>query len=416
MAKSILAVASACILCICSSPAIAQNSNNHASITAEGASRLDRWMQQAVDTGRVSGGVILITRDGETAFLHSYGHSDRSTERMMRSDDIFRIYSMTKPVVSVALLTLYEEGKFQLDDPLELYIPEFANLKVFAGVDAQGEFLLEEPRRKPTVLDAFRHTLGVSAGAGPGPVNRLYVEHGILVNRLPSLARQMELLGELPLLFHPGEQWLYGYGHDVQAHLIERLSGMKLADFLQQRIFGPLQMRDTGYSVPAEKRDRVATLHDVAEAEPPIPAVDMRPSTYERFAQHPMGTLGLWSTAPDYARFAQMLLNSGELEGTRILGRKTVELMATNQLPPSVANIGRNSPGTGYGLGVSVQIDVAADANLSSLGAFGWSGAATTHFIVDPKERMVAVFMAQKAPIDNRILSEFQTMTYQSIK
>lgn len=177
------------------------------------------------------------------------------------------------------------------------------------------------------------------------------------------------------------------------------------------------RLNDTAYGVPADKRGRVVTLHDVPETEPPIPALDMRPSTYERFADHPMGTLGLWSTAADYARFAQMLLNGGELDGVRILGRKTVEFMTMNHLPPAIGNLGaaQRNPGTGYGLGVSVQLDVAADANLSSPGAFGWSGAATTHFIVDPEEQMVAVLMAQKAPFDTRFITEFQTMAYQAI-
>src|SRR5690606_17886363 len=187
--------------------------------------------------------------------------------------------------------------------------------------------------------------------------------------------------------------------------------------YLQQRIFTPLEMTDTGYGVPAEKRDRVATLHDVPESAPPFPPVDMRPSTYERFADHPFGTLGLWSTAMDYARFAEMLLNGGELDGVRILGKKTVELMTANNLPPEIGSLAaaQGSPGTGYGLGVSVQVNVPADGNLSSRGAFGWSGAATTHFIVDPAEDMTAILMMQRAPFDSRMISEFQTFVYQAI-
>lgn len=409
------AIAAASLIGMVSLPALAREAPSAMELTPDGTERLRGWAEGAVTTGRVPAAVVLVMRNGNVAFFESYGVADRASGRKAERDDIFRIYSMTKPVVSAALLMLYEEGRFQLDDPLDRHIPEFADLKVFAGVDEDGSFILEEPRRKPTVLDAFRHTLGVSAGAGPGPVNQLYVERGILVNQLPSLAEQMRLLGELPLLFHPGEQWLYGYGHDVQAHLVERLSGMKLADFLEQRIFAPLRMNDTAYGVPQDKRGRVAALHDVAETPPPVPAVDMRPSTYERFAEHPMGTLGLWSTATDYARFAQMLLNGGELDGVRILGRKTVELMTMNHLPPAIANIGESRPGSGYGLGVSVQLDVAADANLASTGSFGWSGAATTHFIVDPEEEMVAILMAQKAPMDGRFISEFQTMVYQAV-
>lgn len=386
-------------------------------LSQERLARLDRAVAKAAAERNIPGGVILITRQGSVAHLTSFGLADRATQQPMRDDSIFRIYSMTKPVVSVALLTLYEEGKFQLDDPLELYIPEFKNLKVYAGVDESGNMILEDPKRKPTIHDAFRHTLGVGAGGGPDPVAKLYYDGRIWVSTMDSLEQQMQLLGQVPLLFHPGERWLYGYGHDVQAYLVEHFSGMPVDEYLQNRIFEPLQMVDTGYGVPKEKRGRVAALHDVPEGVPAFPAVDMRPSTYERFAEHPFGTLGLWSTAMDYARFAQMLLNGGELEGTRILSKKTVELMTSNNLPPEVGNLGaaQGTPGTGYGLGVSVQIDVPADGNLSSEGAFGWSGAATTHFIVDPSEEMTAVLMMQRAPMDARMISEFQTLVYQAI-
>jgi CubicO group peptidase (beta-lactamase class C family) len=324
---------------------------------------------------------------------------------------------MTKPVVSVALLMLYEEGKFQLEDPLELYIPGFKDLKVFAGTDAQGNMILEEVRRKPTIHDAFRHTLGISAGGGPTPVDRLYIEKGITVGQVESLSQQMQLLGEVPLLYQPGERWLYGFGHDVQAHLVEHFSGMPLDRFLQQRLFGPLRMHDTGYAVGRDQPARLVRLHDVPESAPANLAIDMRPSTYDRFATRPLGTLGLWSTAMDYARFSLMLLNKGELEGTRILGEKTVELMARNHLPPAIGTLAEygNAPGVGYGLGVSVVLDPAVEGNLSSPGAFGWTGAATTRFIIDPEEDLVAILMVQKWPYDARLLAEFQTLVYQSI-
>jgi CubicO group peptidase (beta-lactamase class C family) len=379
--------------------------------------RLDAFMSEAVAEGRIPGAVVLIARQGRVAHHAAYGMADRETARSMRGDEVFRIYSMTKPVVSVALLMLYEEGRFQLDDPLEMYIPAFKGVKVFAGTDAEGNMVLEEPKRKPTIHDAFRHTLGVSAGAGPTPVDRLYREKGLTVGQVDSLSQQMELLGEVPLLYHPGERWLYGFGHDVQAHLVEHFSGMPLDRFLQERLFGPLEMHDSGYAVGPGKRDRVARLHDVAETPPANLAIDMRPSTYERFAAQPMGTLGLWSTASDYARFAQMLLNKGELEGTRILGEKTAELMARNHLPPAIGTLAEfgNAPGVGYGLGVSVVLDPAAEGNLSSPGAFGWTGAATTRFIVDPEEDLVAILMAQQWPYDARLLDEFQTLVYQAI-
>jgi CubicO group peptidase (beta-lactamase class C family) len=388
-----------------------------AGLSSERLGRLDAFVEDAIAAGRIPGAVILIARRGNVVHHEAYGLADRDAGRPMRRDDIFRIYSMTKPVVSVALMMLYEEGKFQLDDPLERYIPSFKGLKVFAGADAQGNMILEEPRRKPTIHDAFRHTLGISAGGGRTPVDRLYVEKGILVNRLDSLGQQMQLLGEVPLLYHPGERWLYGYGHDVQAHLVEHFSGMPLDRFLQERLFGPLAMADTGYAMGRDKPGRIVRLHDVAETPPPIPAVDMRPSTYERFADVPLGTLGLWSTAADYARFSQMLLNKGEFAGTRILGEKTVELMARNHLPPAIGSLAEygNSPGVGYGLGVSVVVDPAMHGNLASPGAFGWTGAATTRFIVDPKEELVAILMTQQWPYDARLLEEFETLVYQAI-
>lgn len=389
-----------------------------AGFSEPGIARLDAAMERHVRDRRVPGAVVLVARNGRVVHLHSYGLADRPSARPMRNDDIFRIYSMTKPVVSVALLTLYEEGKFQLTDPLERYIPEFKGLMVHAGTDAAGNPRLETPHRKPTIQDAMRHTLGIGAGGGPPAVAKLYRENRIWVNSMESLTEQMRLLGNVPLLYHPGEQWLYGYGHDVQARLVEILSGMPIDQYLQQRIFAPLGMNDTGYRVPAGKRSRIAPLHDVPDEMPANPAVDMRPATYERFAQHPFGTLGLWSTATDYARFAQMLLNGGELDGVRILGHKTVELMSRNHLPPGIAQGGQPGtmePGTGYGLGVSVTLDPAAAGNLGSAGAFGWSGAATTWFTIDPAEKLVAVLMSQQVPYDDRLLAELQTLVYQAI-
>jgi CubicO group peptidase (beta-lactamase class C family) len=388
-----------------------------AGLSKDGLARLDAGAVAVTEKHGIPGGVVLIARKGGVAHFTSFGVSDRDTQRPMRKDDIFRIYSMTKPVVSIALLTLYEEGKFQLNDPLEDYIPGFKNLKVYAGVDANGNMVLEDPKRKPTVLDAFRHTTCIGAGGGPEPVAKLYFDRKIWVSRMESLTEEMELIADVPLLCQPGEAWVYGYDHDVQAYLVEHFSGMPLDQYLQQRIFGPLEMHDTGFGVPDEKRDRVVRVHDISEETPAYPAVDMRPSTYERFAQHPFGTLGLWSTASDFARLSQALLNGGELDGVRILGRKTIELMASNHLPPEVDTLGpaQGAYGTGYGLGVSVMLDPVRDGVLSSVGAYGWDGAATTRFIVDPEEEMVVILMTQKAPFNERALNELQTLVYQSI-
>ena len=386
-------------------------------LAAERLDRLDSFIERAVAEERIPGAVVLIARNGRVAHHQAYGFADREAGRPMDNDAVFRIYSMTKPVVSAALLTLYEEGKFQLDDPLELYIPEFKGVKVFVGLEADGALMLEEPKRKPTIHDAFRHTLGVSAGGGPDPVSRLYREKGLTVGEVDSLRHQMELLGGMPLVFHPGERWLYGFGHDVQAYLVEHFSGMSLDRYLERRLFAPLDMSDTGYAVGRAKPTRVAAIAGADETPPANLAIDMRPSTYDSFADKPMGTLGLWSTAMDYARFGQMLLNGGELDGRRLLGRKTVELMTQNHLPENIGTLAEygGQPGVGYGLGVSVALDPAVEGNLDSPGAFGWTGAATTRFIVDPKEQLVAVFMAQQWPYDARLLAEFQTLVYQAL-
>src|SRR5688572_10933485 len=199
-----------------------------AGLSEAGLARLDAAMARHVRERRIPGAVVLVACNGGIAHLRSYGVADRPSARPMRDDDLFRIYSMTKPVVSVALLMLYEEGRFQLSDPLERYIPEFKGLMVYAGTDATGIPRLETPRRKPTIHDALRHTLGVGAGGGPAPLAQLYRDNRIWVNSMDSLAQQMQLLGKVLLLYHPGEQWLYGYGHDVQARLVEILSGLPI--------------------------------------------------------------------------------------------------------------------------------------------------------------------------------------------
>lgn len=247
-------------------------------------------------------------------------------------------------------------------------------------------------------------------------MDQLYRDKGILVNQVDSLSQQMQLLGTVPLLFNPGERWLYGYGHDVQAYLVEHFSGMPLDRFLQDRLFGPLGMMDTGYAAPSEP-DRIAAIQGVSDEPPGNPAIDMRPASYERFEDVPMGTLGLWSTTNDFALFSQMLLNGGELDGQRFLSEATVDLMTRNHLPPAIGHLDNidDAAGEGYGLGVSVVLDPAARGNLATAGTFGWTGAATTRFFIDPQQQLVAIFMAQAWPYDERLLQEFETLVYQAI-
>lgn len=374
---------------------------------------LDAGIQAEIDKAHVAGVVVAIARHGTLVHNKAYGAANIESGEAMRTDHLFRLYSMTKAVASVALLTLYEQGHFQLSDPLELYIPSFKDLKVYAGQDSNGKLLLEDMKRKPTVLDAFRHTLGLAGGVGQHPIDIVYREHGLGMGSLESLSEEMQKLGEVPLRYQPGEQWVYGLGHDVQAYLVEHFSGMPYAEYLQKVIFDPLRMQDTIFGVPPAVADRFARVYGVnadggLQAQPG--------DAYARYTDHAFATLSLSGSTGDYLRFAQMLLNKGELDGVRILGRKTVELMSRNWLPDNIPSINGNGPAsTGWGLGVSVVIDELAYGHLGSNGAYGWSGAATTFFTVDPQEDMAYVIMAQKMPTDGNLRNTIENLIYQAL-
>jgi CubicO group peptidase (beta-lactamase class C family) len=383
-----------------------------AGFSGERLNRIDTLIQSEIAAGRLSGLVLAVARHGKV-MQRNYGYMNLESREKMRSDALFRLYSMTKPVASVALLTLYEKGLFELTDPLDKYIPQFANLKVYAGKDANGTPILQDPKRKPTIQDAFRHTLGLSGGLGNTDVDALYRKVGLGMFDLESVSQEMDRLAQVPLRYSPGEQWVYGLGHDVQAYLVEVFSGMKYEDYVRETIFEPLGMRSTVFGVPPAMKARFATVYNrSADGKLVADAADR----YARFTDHAFGTLSLSSSAPDYLRFAQMLLNGGELDGVRILGRKTVELMSQNHLPPNIASISANGPAAvGYGLGVSVTLDTAALGRPGSAGSFGWGGAATTTFTVNPVEKMTIVIMGQKMPNDDVLLRKVETLVYQAL-
>ena len=392
--------------------AIAAEVPEVAGISLERLQRLDALLEREIAAGRLSGMIVAVARHGEV-IQRNYGYMDLESREPMRRDAMFRLYSMTKPIASVALLTLYEQGLFQLTDPLDKYIPQFAALKVYAGKDATGRPLLEAPQRKPTIQDAFRHTLGLSSGLGNSDVDALYREAGLGMFELDSLRQEIDRLATVPLRYSPGEQWVYGLGHDVQAYLVEHFSGMPYADYVRTAILEPLGMRHTAFGVPPAMKGDFATVYDRNAAGQLVPDTADR---YARFTEHAFGTLSLSGSAPDYLRFARMLLNGGELDGVRILGRKTVELMAQNHLPPDIPSIAGNGPAaTGYGLGVSVTLDTAALGRPGSVGAFGWGGAATTTFTVNPAEDMAIVIMSQVMPNDGDLLQKVETLVYQAL-
>jgi CubicO group peptidase (beta-lactamase class C family) len=295
----------------------------------------------------------------------------------MTEDTYFYVYSMTKPVTSVALLMLYEEGKFQLTEPIARYLPELANARVF---DRDTGHVVDAVRQ-PTIEDVFRHTAGYLYGPqGDTDFDRAYREANLLGSNLAEFSRK---LGELPLGYQPGTRWVYSVSHDVQARLVEVLSGQPFDEFVRERILEPLGMSETVFGRPERLKNQFAVIYTENDNGALVPngALDA-PGAATRV----LGGFSLSSTASDYARFAEMLVNDGELDGVRILSRKTIDLMASNHLPDGVtrgAAGGGTARGEGYGLGVRVVVDPAKAGNLTSAGVFGWSGAAGTHFFVD---------------------------------
>jgi CubicO group peptidase (beta-lactamase class C family) len=386
-------------------------------LSSERLARLDAVVAADIAAHRNAGAVVLIARKGKVAHLKAYGMADAGKGVPMRTDSLFRLYSTTKPMVSVGLLILYEEGKFQLSDPVEKYIPEFAKLQVYAG-EKDGRPVLRKPARKPTMLDVMRHTAGFPGGmlqAYTGPVETIW--KGATFDQ--DLAPRMGQIADLPLLYDPGEDWRYGPEHDIQAYLIERLSGMPVDAFLEARVFRPLKMNDTFYKPPAGKMSRYTVMYAADGAGGLKVFDDPARSDYLAGASHPKGGSGLTSTAMDAARFGQMLLNGGELDGVRILSRKTVEAMTSDQLPAQVKGVGffpnTYSGGLRYGLGVGVLTDVAASSRLGSPGTFGWPGYGTTDLAADPKEQMVIVVFTQKNPTDMAWIYRVETLAYQAV-
>jgi CubicO group peptidase (beta-lactamase class C family) len=382
-------------------------------MSSERLGRLNAVTHGWVDEKRIAGVVTLVARRGKVVHLDAYGMADIENNEPMTEDTYFRLWSMTKPVTSVALLSLYEEGKFQLSDPLARHLPEFENVRVFAGVDKDGEMILEDPVRAPSLHDVFRHTAGFSYGSGPEPIRKLLQPSPYSEPSLEALAHRV---AAVPLIYQPGMRWVYSFSHDIQARLVEVLSGVSFEDYTRERIFEPLGMDEVVFGLPAELADRFANTYSPNEAGSLVATDTPENTTYNT---PPFGGTSLSGPVMDYARFAQMLVNSGELDGVRILSPTTVDLMASHHLPDGVTRGsagGGEAFGEGYGLGVRVVIDPAKAGNLTSAGTFGWSGAAGTHFFVDRKQELIAVFMVQRqGPGGFGMSDQFETLVYQAI-
>jgi len=385
--------------------------------------RVSDWMRRQVDDGRLPGISVAIARRDRLVFFETYGARDIERDAPLNADTIFRIYSMTKPITTVAALMLYEEGRFQLDDPLARYLPEFAAPRVWAGGDARNPTTVraEQPI---TIGQVMTHTAGFTYGfLDEHPLDALYRERGVDFQRGDTaLSELVALLAEQPLLFQPGARWNYSVATDVLGYLVEVLSEEPLDVFFEQRIFAPLGMRDTAFHVPAGKHERFAANYTPAK-EGGLDLVD--PAAGSRFTR-PMVTLsgggGLVSTASDSLRFARLLARRGELDGTRLLGRKTVETMVANHLPGDLAAMGRprfaetTYEGIGFGLGVSVMLDPARARIIGSPGEYAWGGAASTAFWIDPVEDLIVLLLTQLTPSWSYPLRrELRVLGYQAI-
>ena len=361
-------------------------------------SRLDAIaadIQSRIDAKRLSGAVILIAQDGEVQMHEAYGYQNVEDEVPMSTDSIFRIFSMTKPIAGTALMMLYDEGKFQLSDPVEKYIPELANLQVAIGADADGNMTTEPANHPMTIRELMSHTGGLMyvPPLSNGPVADAYLAAGIL-SRNTTLAEQIPKLGDIPLGYQPGTQWVYSISVDVQGYLVEVLSGQPFDEFLQERMFEPLGMVDTGFYVPADKADRFARQYVPNNGA-------LRRTDNGQFLQPPAffsGGGGLTSTAADYLKFAQMHLHKGELDGVRILSEEAIDLMRSNQLPEGFDGIGQLYPGNVFGLDFAVVEDSAA-FNGAPEGTHWWWGIAGSWFWVDPVNDIVFVGMIQNDDI-----------------
>lgn len=352
--------------------------------------RVDAVVEEMIAAKKLAGAVVVAAKDGQVVFTGSYGKMDLEAATAMRPDAIFRIYSMTKAIVSAAALVLVDEGKLKLDAPIGESIPELRSLQVAAPEGNRA------PLRSPTVKDLLLHTAGFLYGNADRPGGKLYQEKKPLeAANLDDMAKR---LAGIPLSFEPGKDWVYSLSIDVLGLVIERVSGTKLDRFLEERIFKPLDMRDTGFFVPAEKLDRFAANYQRAGKE--LKRIDV-PSKYLKSPGLLSGGGGLVSTARDYLRFLLMVEGGGELHGTRILSAESVRLMTTNQLPKEAFPIyfGKEiRHATGFGLGFSVRTADSAWDPTARAGEYGWGGAASTHYWVSPKDRIVVVTMEQTMP------------------
>jgi len=386
---------------------------------------LDGYMSGMVEAGMVAGTSTLLMRHGQIVAFNTFGKARLGDEAALARDAIFRIYSMTKPVTGVAMMILFEEGRWRLDDPITDVLPELAGQKVFAGLATDGTMLTQDAIRPPTIRELMSHTTGLGYGLfDVHPIERAYRKAGVMMaNSHEDLVRRA---ATIPLMFQPGTEWFYSIATDLQALVVERLSGQTFGDFLHTRIFTPLGMVDTGFHVPADQVHRLTEMYSSdgkGGLKVATEAFDMPINDYTRPPRFEGGGGGLVSTAIDYARFCQMILNKGELDGVRVKSSASIDLMATNVIPDAVLNTTNPlrllpfNPAFGFGLDFAVVIDPQALGAVEGKGKLSWGGGGGTWFWIDPENDLIFVGMIQRMadPISSEFRARARTLTYAAL-
>ncbi|MBS1542830.1 MAG: beta-lactamase family protein [Bacteroidetes bacterium] len=391
---------------------------NENGMSPERIARIDQMMEEQVKNKWIPGGVVLVARNGKIVYHKAYGYSDAEKQVAMKKEDIFRIASQSKAITSLAVMMLFEEGKLLLDDPVSKYILEFKNPKVLVNLRwADTTYTTTPAKSEITIRQLLTHSSGIGySNIGTQEFNAIYakagIPSGIGVSSPMLLADKMKVLGGMPLKHNPGEQFTYGLNTDVLGYLVEVVSGMSLDQFFKTRIFQPLGMYDTYFYLPKEKHSRLVNVYqvknDVLQKVPGTVYDKVNPAYPTLDLKYYSGGAGLSSTAEDYAKFLQMFLNKGEYNGVRLLSRKTVELMLTNQLQPPIT--------TQFGLGFEIETDKTDFQNIYSQGTFSWGGAFASNYWADPKEKLIGVIMTNMYNSDGHGRSDkFKVLTYQAI-
>ena len=375
-------------------------------VSGDRLKRYENFIKREIDLGNIPGATTLIVRNGTVVHKGSYGYSNIVDKTPMKADDLFYIQSMTKPIITVAFMMLYEEGHFMLTDPVSRYLPEFKNLRVSKNVESGIAGETEPLNKEITIAHLLSHTSGLSHGLGRSQLDREFMSE-YFMKEWPDIKSRVSSITKLPLVGQPGNQWYYSAAPDVLSLLIEQFSGKSTQDFLAERIFQPLGMKDTGYNLTKEQQSRVVKVHSKNKE-----GVLVNSANQPKMEGNTIwsGVNGLFSTTSDYMSFCQMLLNGGKWNGKQFLSRKTIELMTYNHVGKLYSR-----PGEGFGYGFAVMMDVAESNLLGSNGIFYWAGAFNTHFFIDPKEKMVSIFMTQDEPFTNYYHDKMRQMVYQAI-